>query len=152
MTLHTIHPPTENSKSAISQLLLARFWPNFKGRFLATSRTDFNCYGDICSGNICPGDICPYQEYLNCYWPDFDQILEVGWQGQGKVKARSGQGQDKVRPGSGQGQGKVRARSGQGQCKVRARSSVFLIWGVHDSFDFPQGGKQTKSCSNQKYF
>ena len=28
--------------------------------------------------NICPGDICPYQQYLSCYWPDFDQILKVG--------------------------------------------------------------------------
>ena len=33
---------------------------------------------DICPYNICPGDICPYQQYLSCYWPDFDQILKVG--------------------------------------------------------------------------
>ena len=33
---------------------------------------------DICPCNICPGDICPYQQYLSCYWPDFDQILKVG--------------------------------------------------------------------------
>ena len=33
---------------------------------------------DICSCNICPGDICPYQQYLSCYWPDFDQTLKVG--------------------------------------------------------------------------
>ena len=153
MTLHHHHPPpTENSMSAISQLLLARFWPNFKGRFLGHSRTDSNCYGDICAGNIYPGNICPYQEYLNCYWPDFNQMLEVGWQGQGKVKARSGQGQDKVRAGSGQGQGKVRARSGQGQCKVRARSSVFLIWGVHDSFDFPRRGKANEKLLESKNY
>ena len=30
----------------------------------------------ICPGDICPGDICPYQEYLSCYWPDFDQTLK----------------------------------------------------------------------------
>ena len=64
--------------SAISQLLLTRFWWNFKGRFLWTIRTDSNCQGDICPRNICPRNICPYQEYLSCYWPDFDEILKVG--------------------------------------------------------------------------
>ena len=63
----------------MSQLLLTRFWPNFKGRFLGPSLTDSNCHSDICPGNICPGDICPYQEYLNCYWSDFDQTLKVGF-------------------------------------------------------------------------
>jgi len=63
---------------AISQLLLTRFWWNFKGRFLWTFRTDSNCQGDICPRNICPRDICPYQEYLSCYWPDFDETLQVG--------------------------------------------------------------------------
>ena len=63
--------------SAISQLLLARFWPNFKGRFLRPSWTYSNCHGDICPGNICHGDICPCQEYLSCYWSDFDQTLKV---------------------------------------------------------------------------
>ena len=119
------------SISGISQLLLNQFWPNFKCRYLKTSRTDFSCHGDICPGNIspgdicpyqqylssdptltkllgpyfdeilqvvflgtsrtdsdchgdicpgniCPGDICPYQEYLNCYWPDYDETLNVG--------------------------------------------------------------------------
>ena len=33
------------SISAISQLLLARFWPNFKGRFLGPSLTDLNYHG-----------------------------------------------------------------------------------------------------------
>ena len=28
---------------------------------------------DICPWNICPGYICPYQQYLSCYWPNFDQ-------------------------------------------------------------------------------
>ena len=70
---HNHHQPTENSMSAISQLLLARFWPNFKVRFLETSTTDSNYYGDICPCNICPGNICKYQQYLSCYWPDFDQ-------------------------------------------------------------------------------
>ena len=71
-------PPHRNSMSAISQLLLTRFWWNFKGRFLWTFRTDSNCQGDICPHNICPCDICPYQEYLSCYWPDFDDTLHVG--------------------------------------------------------------------------
>ena len=39
---------------------------------------DANCHGDICPCNICPGDICPYKQYLNCYWSNFDQTLNVG--------------------------------------------------------------------------
>ena len=35
------------SISAISQLLLARFWPNFKGRFLGPFWTYPNCHSDI---------------------------------------------------------------------------------------------------------
>ena len=62
----------------ISQLLLTRFWPNFKSRYLKTSRTDFSCHGDICPGNISPGDICPYQQYLSSNWLDSDQTLKVG--------------------------------------------------------------------------
>ena len=61
-----------NSMSAISQLLLTRFWWNFKGRFLWTSRIDSDCHGDIC-----PGDINPYQDYLSSYWPDLDETLKV---------------------------------------------------------------------------
>ena len=70
--------------SGISQQLVTRFWPNFKvrflhfkGRFLVPSITDANCHGNICSVNICPGNNCPYQEYLSCYWSDFDQTLKV---------------------------------------------------------------------------
>ena len=33
-----------------------------------------NCQMDICPCNICPGNICSYQQYLSCYWPNFDQI------------------------------------------------------------------------------
>ena len=80
MTVHTHPDPPPhhtNSMSLISQLLLTRFWPNFKDRFLGLSWTDSNCHSDICPGNICQGDICPYQEYLSCYWPDFDQSLKV---------------------------------------------------------------------------
>ena len=61
------------SISGISQLLVTRFWPNFKGRFLGPSLTDVNCHGIICLGNICPGHICSYQHNLSCYWPHFDQ-------------------------------------------------------------------------------
>ena len=82
MTLHHHPPPpphtTQNSMSAISQLSLAPFWPNFKYMLLGPSWTDSICSSDICPSNICPGDICPYQEYLNCYRPDFDQNLKVG--------------------------------------------------------------------------
>ena len=75
---------------AISQLLLTRFWWNFKGRFLWTFRTDSNCQGDICPRNICPRDICPYQEYLSCYWPDFDETLQVGsWEHHGDICPRN---------------------------------------------------------------
>ena len=66
---HPTPPP------AISQLLLAQFWSNFKGRFLGPSWTDSNCHVDICPGNIWLGDICPYQEYLSCYWPNSDQTF-----------------------------------------------------------------------------
>ena len=61
----------------ISQLLLTRFWPNFKSRYLGTSRTGSSCHGDICPCNIPPGDICPYQQYLGSYWPNFDQTFET---------------------------------------------------------------------------
>ena len=63
--------------SAISQLLLNRFWPNFKTRFLGPSWTDSSCHGDICPANNCPGNICPYQSYLSCYWANFDQTLKI---------------------------------------------------------------------------
>ena len=76
------HPATRKSTitysmSAISQLLLAKFWLNSKYRFLGPPRTDFNCNGNICPGDICPGDICPYQEYLSWYWPDFEIIWKI---------------------------------------------------------------------------
>ena len=63
------------SISGISQLLLSRFWPNIKGRFLGPFWTDSNCHGDLWPGNICPGHICPAQEYLTCYWPNFEQTF-----------------------------------------------------------------------------
>ena len=67
------------SISGISQLLLTKFRPNFKGTFLGPSLTDANRHSDICPVNIiCHGNICPYQQYLSCYWPDFDQTLTVG--------------------------------------------------------------------------
>ena len=72
------HHHHRNSMSAISQLLLTRFWRNFKHRFMGLSWTDFNYRSNICPGNICPGNICLYQEYLSCYWPDFDTTLKVG--------------------------------------------------------------------------
>ena len=63
--------------SVISLLLLTRFWWNFKCRFLGTSETDSNCHDDIFPCNIWPGVICLYQEYLSCYWSDFDETLSV---------------------------------------------------------------------------
>ena len=45
------------------QLLLTQFWPNFKNRYLGTSRTGSSCHVDICPCNISPGDIFPYQQY-----------------------------------------------------------------------------------------
>ena len=78
MTLQPPPPPTTthtNSMSGISQLLLTRCWWNFKVSFQGKSRTDSNYQVFICPGNICPGDISPYQEYLSCYWPNFDETL-----------------------------------------------------------------------------
>ena len=66
------------SISTISQLLLVRFWPSFKGRFLGPIWTYSNCQNDICSGNICPCNICPYQELLSCYWSNFE-LNFFGW-------------------------------------------------------------------------
>ena len=65
------------SMSGISPQLVTRFWQNFKGRFLVPSITDANCHGNICSVNICPDNNCPYQEYLSCYWTDFDETLKA---------------------------------------------------------------------------
>ena len=59
----------------ISHLLLIRFWPIFKGRFLGPSLTDANYHSNICPGNICPGNICPHQEYFSYCWPNFDQTI-----------------------------------------------------------------------------
>ena len=73
----TTHPTAKVVITVISQLLLIQFWLKFKCRPQGTSRTDSNCYGDICPVNICPGDICPYQEYFRCYWPDFYETLKV---------------------------------------------------------------------------
>ena len=91
MTLHHHHHHHyhhTNSMSAISQLLLAQFWWNFKGSFLGASRTDslswwhlsisgisqllltwfwWNLKGSFlgpyltnsnCHGDICPCNIC----------------------------------------------------------------------------------------------
>ena len=63
------------SISGIYQLLLTRFWPNFKGRFLGQSITDAKCHGDIFPGNIFPGIICPFPEYLSCCWPNNEQTF-----------------------------------------------------------------------------
>ena len=76
-TLHTTPPHHPTHISGLSQLLLTRFWQNFKGIFLGPSLTDAKCQVNICPCNTCPGDICPYQEYLNCYWPDLDETLKV---------------------------------------------------------------------------
>ena len=74
------------SISAISQLLLAQFGSNFKQRVLGTYTTDYKCHHNICPGNICPCDICPYQQYLSCYWPNFDQTLSKGsWEHIGQI-------------------------------------------------------------------
>ena len=80
MTVH--HPPHPTpQKLSVSNIsaVTDRFGWNFTGRFLWTFRTESNCQCDICPCNICPRDIlCPYQEYLSCYWPDFDETLKVG--------------------------------------------------------------------------
>ena len=44
---------------------------------MGTSTTDSSCHCDICPGNICPGYICPYQQYISCYWLDFDQTSKA---------------------------------------------------------------------------
>ena len=44
--------------------------PRLVNRFLGQFWKDANCHGDIC-----PSDICPYQEFLNCFLPNFDQTF-----------------------------------------------------------------------------
>ena len=41
-------------------------------------RLEWNATPSIILRNMRPGNICPYQQYLSCYWPDFDQTLKVG--------------------------------------------------------------------------
>ena len=50
------------SISGKSHLLLIKFLPNFKSRFLGPSSTDTNCHGD--SRQIISSDICPYLSQL----------------------------------------------------------------------------------------
>ena len=59
--------------SVVTDPILTKLW----SRILGPSWTDSSCHGNICPGNKCPGNICPYQNYLSCYWPDFDQTLKV---------------------------------------------------------------------------
>ena len=76
-SLHHLYTNRNRSNKLSTSLhYLSRYWPN-KGWFLGASRTDSNCNSDICPGDICPGNICPYQEYLSCYWPDFEKTLKV---------------------------------------------------------------------------
>ena len=69
--LYTTNTQT-HSMSAISQLLLTQFWPNFKGRL------KWEHLEQISPGTFVLINICPYQEYLSCYWPSFDQNLKIG--------------------------------------------------------------------------
>ena len=62
------------SKSAISQLLLTRLWPNLKVSFLGPTLTDVDGLGDICPSNIWPRNICPYQQYLSCSCTNFSKV------------------------------------------------------------------------------
>ena len=67
--------------SVKSQLLLAQFGSNSKHRVLETYTPDCNCRHNSFPGNICPGDVCPYQQYLSCYWPNFDQtLIKESWE------------------------------------------------------------------------
>ena len=77
--LHTTHhlppPPPHKLSAVICQLSLIRFRPNFRCRFLETSKTDSNYHSDICPDKIFPGDIYPYHE---CLWDDLNQTSKVG--------------------------------------------------------------------------
>ena len=77
MALCVLCPKCECLTCPPTQLLLSRFWWNFKGRFLESSLTDANRYGGICPVNICPGNNSPNQEYACFYWLEFDQTIKV---------------------------------------------------------------------------
>ena len=66
--------PGHLSISAISQLLLNQFWPNFEGRFLGSSLLDAICQDNFFPDNICPGNICSL--LITQFVPNFlDPIL-----------------------------------------------------------------------------
>ena len=99
------------SISGISQLLLTRFLPNFRGRLARSSQVQGKVKATSRQGQ--------------------DKIKARSRQGQGKVKARARQGQGKVKARSGKGQGKVKERSRKGQGKVKVRSRYLdlrFVW------------------------
>ena len=69
MTL--VHPPptynlpTRNSLSAISQMLLIKFWPNV---------TIYNCQNDMCPCNICSDYTCPTSLNTKVSYPILTKI------------------------------------------------------------------------------
>ena len=66
MTLHTTpHHPQKHYVSYISAVtdpISMKLW------------ADSNWQDDIC-----PGNIWAYQEHVSCYWPNFDQTLNIGF-------------------------------------------------------------------------
>ena len=72
-------PPTTtttNSMSLISQLFLAQFKPNFKGRFVGSTTTITTTIWRITPTTPTTQTQC--QQYISCYWPDFNQTLKAG--------------------------------------------------------------------------
>ena len=65
------------SISGISQLLLPRFWPNFKSRFLGPSWTVPTVMVTCVQATFVLATFVHNQEYLSCYWPNFDQTSKV---------------------------------------------------------------------------
>ena len=89
------------SISGISQLLLTRFWPNFRGRLASLSQVQGKVKARSRQGQ--------------------GKVKARSRQGQGNVKVRSRQGQGKVKVRSRQGQGKEKERSRQGKVNARLR-------------------------------
>ena len=127
------------SISGISQLLLTRFWWNFTGKFLGTSRKDSNCHLSR-----------QHLLWWHLYISGISQLLltRFGLNFKGKVKARSRQSQCKVEARLGKGPGKVMARSWQCQSQFRTRSGQ-----VHGKVKerIRQGKSKVKARSRGKF-
>ena len=143
MTFH--HPPTRNFMSALSQLLLTRFWLNFKSGWwehleqIPSVMLTFVWATFVLATFVHIRNISAVPDPILRLW----QGQGMANQGQGKVKASSRQVQGKFNARLRQGQRKViKAKSGKGQNKVKGRSRQ--CWGRVNAMSREGQGKVKK--------